>query len=145
MGTTEEPRSWTREFIPDARAVREARIELADVLAAAGFAPNAIEDALLVLTELVGNAVRHARTHLTVSASYAEGILRLEVFDLDTRPPALLGLDDASTSGRGLHIVAAIASDWGWRTARDPDGQPGKEVWVELGGSAPEAHGQQQE
>lgn len=145
MGTTEEPRSWTREFIPDARAVREARIELADVLAAAGFAPNAIEDALLVLTELVGNAVRHARTHLTVSASYAEGILRLEVFDLDTRPPALLGLDDASTSGRGLHIVAAIASDWGWRTARDPDGQPGKEVWAELGGSAPEAHGQQQE
>jgi anti-sigma regulatory factor (Ser/Thr protein kinase) len=125
--------------------VREARIELADGLATAGFAPNAIEDALLVLTELVGNAVRHARTHLTVSASYAEGILRLEVFDLDTRPPALLGLDDASTSGRGLHIVAAIARDWGWRTARDSDGQPGKEVWAELGGSAPEAHGLQQE
>jgi anti-sigma regulatory factor (Ser/Thr protein kinase) len=142
VGTTEEPRSWTGEFLPDAGAVREARVELADGLAGADFAPDAIEDALLVLTELVGNAVRHARTHLTVSASYAEGFLRLEVFDLDTRPPALLGLDDDSTSGRGLHIVAAIASDWGWRTARDPDGQPGKVVWAELGGSASQEHGQ---
>lgn len=144
MGTTEEPRSWRREFLPDAGAVREARVELAEGLAAVGFSSDAIEDALLVLTELVGNAVRHARTHLTVSASYAEGFLRLEVFDLDTRPPALLGLDDDSTSGRGLHIVAAIASDWGWGTARDPDGQPGKVVWAELGGSASEEHGQQE-
>ena len=129
---SEGPEFWSQDFLPDASAVRQARAELTDGLAAAGFAPEAIEDALLVLTELVGNAVRHARTQLTVSAAQAQGVLRVAVFDLDTRPPALLGLDDDSTSGRGMHIVAAIATDWGWQTARDTDGQPGKIVWAEL-------------
>lgn len=86
----------------------------------------------VVLSELVGNAVRHARTEFTVVATLTAGTLRIEVFDLDTRPPSLLGLDSGSTSGRGLHIVAGIASEWGWQTADGPDAQAGKVVWAEF-------------
>ena len=99
-------------------------------------------DALLVLGELVSNAVRHARTEFTVSVSFRAGTLRLEVFDRDTRPPSLLGLDADSTSGRGLHIVAGIADDWGWQTAQGGDGVSGKTVWAELESGPPDPPGQ---
>jgi anti-sigma regulatory factor (Ser/Thr protein kinase) len=91
-----------------------------------------IDDALLVAAELVANAVRHAQTEFTVTVRVRPGVVRLEVFDRDTRPPALLGLDSESTSGRGLHIVAGLARDWGWQTAEGDDGISGKRVWAEL-------------
>ncbi len=94
---------------------------------------------MVVLSELVGNAVRHARTEFSVSVTWEADRLRVEVGDSDTRPPALLGLDSASTSGRGLHIVAAIADDWGWQTATNAQGMSGKRVWAELACERPRA------
>ncbi len=85
-----------------------------------------------MLGELAANAVRHARTPFTVSVAVEGGVLYLDVFDGDQRPPALRSLDVESTGGRGLHIVAGIAVDWGWEPA-DVDGAPGKRVWAELG------------
>jgi len=105
---------------------------VADALRRGGVAPAVVSDALLVLSELVGNAIRHARTEFTVSATLRDRVLRLEVADRDTRPPSLLGLDSGSTSGRGLHIVAGIAGDWGWQTAASADGEAGKLVWAEI-------------
>lgn len=103
-------------------------------LTKAGVDPAVTTDALLILSELVSNAIRHARTEYTVSAGVdgGEGSVRLEVFDRDTRPPALMGLDDESTSGRGLHIVAGLASDWGWSSHEGADGVSGKVVWAEI-------------
>jgi anti-sigma regulatory factor (Ser/Thr protein kinase) len=124
--------SWEASFPPEVASVRGARIGAADAVRDAGLSLRSMADALLVVTELVGNAVRHARTDLTVTVTVRGDVLRIEVFDLDTRPPALLGLDDESTSGRGLHIVAGIATDWGWRTAQSADGVSGKRVWAEL-------------
>jgi anti-sigma regulatory factor (Ser/Thr protein kinase) len=94
--------------------------------------PLVIDDAITVLGELAGNAVRHAGTEFGVVVVVGEGVLRLEVSDLDTRPPALLGLDSESTSGRGLHLVALIAGDWGWQTSESDAGVSGKRVWAEL-------------
>jgi hypothetical protein len=71
---------------------------------------------------------RHARTDFTATLARKNQTLRLEVFDRDTRPPSLLGLDAESTSGRGLHIVSGLADEWGWRTAEDDDGVSGKVV-----------------
>jgi anti-sigma regulatory factor (Ser/Thr protein kinase) len=101
-------------------------------LTCAGVEEGAMADALLILSELVSNAIRHARTEFTVSVSVGAGTIRLEVFDRDTRPPALMGLDIESTSGRGLHIVAGLATDWGWSTGESSEGVSGKVVWAEL-------------
>ena len=109
-----------------------ARLAVEGALAAARVDRSTITDALFVLNELVGNAIRHARTDFTVVAIVDEDSVRIEVFDRDTRPPSLLGLDAESTSGRGLHIVAGISSDWGWHTAEGEHGVSGKVVWAEL-------------
>ena len=123
---------WEGSFAPDVGASRDARVELARVLEAAGAPQAATTAALVVLTELVANAIRHARTEFTVTAAVDGGVLRVEVLDRDTRPPALMGLDSDSTSGRGLHIVAGLSRDWGWQTAESDDGVSGKVVWAEV-------------
>jgi anti-sigma regulatory factor (Ser/Thr protein kinase) len=123
---------WSGTFAPEADNAGRARTALRERLDEAGLPPAIIGDALIVLGEIIGNAVRHARTEFTVSATVADGTLRLEVFDRDTRPPSLLGLDDDSTSGRGLHLVAAVANAWGWQTADDEEGVAGKIVWAEV-------------
>lgn len=123
---------WEERFAPEAGAARRARLSLEQALRDAGVEARVVNDALLVLGEFVTNALRHARTEFVVSATTKGGVLRIEVFDHDTRPPALMGLDSDSTSGRGLHIVSAIATDWGWHTAEEENGVSGKVVWAEL-------------
>lgn len=123
---------WERSFPPDVGAPRQARVDVEAMLRAADADGAAVASALVVLSELVANAIRHARTEVTVSAIVDGGILRLEVVDRDTRPPALMGIDSDSTSGRGLHIVAGLSRDWGWQTADADDGVAGKVVWAEV-------------
>lgn len=134
---------WEESFPPDAGATRRARQGLDALLETAGAGPAEIAVARVVLTELVANAIRHARTEFTVCASLRGGMLRIEVIDDDTRPPALMGVDAESTSGRGLHIVAGLSQDWGWQTAEADDGVSGKVVWAEiaLDGSPPSKAG----
>ena len=89
------------------------------------------EDAQLMVSELVTNAVRHGRPDVVLSISVAADRLRIEVSDGSDDMPVVAGdhpsLDRAT--GRGLLIVAATAADWG--VARTP-GRPGKTVWAEL-------------
>jgi anti-sigma regulatory factor (Ser/Thr protein kinase) len=125
-------RRWEATFPPEAQAVKASRVAVNEFLVGAGIDAAVIARAVLVVSEIAGNAVRHARTDFTASVSVEVDLLRLSVFDRDTRPPALMVLDSESTSGRGLHIVAAIAADWGWQTAASDDGISGKTVWAEM-------------
>lgn len=93
--------------------------------------PEAAYTAELVVSELVTNAVRHARTALTVTLTLEGAVLRIEVFDRDTRLPVAVAADEEATGGRGLVIVAAIADNWGAQTA-EVDGISGKIVWAEI-------------
>jgi hypothetical protein len=73
----------------------------------------------------------HARTafHLSLARPGGAGAarVRLAVHDASPLAPSARALDSASTSGRGMHLVAALASDWG------VDSHAGrKSVWVEL-------------
>lgn len=130
------------------------RLELAAVLTAVGCsrmfvettltkwgAMPIIDDALLVVSELVTNSVK-ATGITTPDPNWAElgqlnlisvrllGLERsivIEVWDIDSRKPVAQDADFDAESGRGLFLVKAVASRWGSRPA-----SPGKVVWAEL-------------
>ena len=89
--------------------------------------PDVAEDAALITSELITNVVLHARTALEVVVRRAPGRIRIEVADKSSSLPRVRHHSAQSGTGRGLHLVAAVATDWGAEARRD-----GKIVWVEL-------------
>ncbi|HYN66393.1 MAG TPA: ATP-binding protein [Ornithinibacter sp.] len=86
---------------------------------------------VLLVSELVTNAIRHAQPPLALHALTRDGGLRVEVHDGGSDPPMLVApsLPGAvlKDGGRGLQLVATLADRWGW------DGNAlGKAVWFEL-------------
>ena len=109
-------------------AVRLARRAIRDALAAWSLA-RLEETAVLLVSELVTNAVRHAKDAGTVTLELAsEGTwLRIEVQDADSRWPQPRTPDGCDESGFGFVLVDALASKWGVRQT-----PAGKAVWAEL-------------
>jgi anti-sigma regulatory factor (Ser/Thr protein kinase) len=92
------------------------------------------EDIRLVTSELVANAVVHARTPFTVGVSWTGNIVLIEVTDgskvFSLRKHHTSGLP----GGLGLLLVQALSMRWGWDATRQ-----GKTVWAILrapGGTA---------
>lgn len=107
-----------------------ARRELGTALA--GWGLSELEDsAALVLTELLSNAVRHARVAgrqiETRFVARPDG-LRIEVHDASPDPPEPRTPEPESCGGRGLILVDALADTWG---VSERNG-PGKIVWADL-------------
>lgn len=95
---------------------------------------DVIEDAELLVAELVTNAILHGEAPVTLRISHVDDGLRLEVQDSGRGVP-IPGRPSADTmTGRGLSLVAALSQSWGVEPA--PDG--GKVVWAELPESAQE-------
>lgn len=85
------------------------------------------QTAMVLTSELVTNAVLHARTQVDVRVQLDGELLRVEVADGD---PVLPGPTDYTTEalgGRGLFLVREMATAWGADAARD-----GKVVWFTL-------------
>ena len=94
------------------------------------------ETAVLLVSELVTNSVRHARNagELALRLETTGHGLRIEVHDADSRWPRAgtpAGLDE---SGFGLVLVAALTDKWGVSDTR-----LGKAVWAEVGTQPPPA------
>ena len=80
----------------------------------------------LVVSELATNACVHARSPFSVTVQRHDAGLLVEVADDDPAPVSVQPLTRGA-SGRGMHIVAAVAKDWGM-TRRGA----GKSVWAVL-------------
>jgi hypothetical protein len=116
------------------------------------------EDLTLPVSELVTNAVLHARTPTTLTVSVAASFVEVSVRDTNPRPPVLrpvrldldgdislvaarladlpqdlrdevlhVGDSGSIAAGRGLHIVDAVADEWGVSELTG-----GKDVWFRI-------------
>ncbi len=85
------------------------------------------DDAKLIVSELVGNAVRHAGTDIGLTLLARREGLRMEVSDGSSRPVRPRIATPADEGGRGLTLVDALASHHGVRRSAT-----GKMVWAEL-------------
>lgn len=112
---------------PPGNAVPFIREQLARVLADWGLTAEAYEPTLLVVTELVTNAVEHARSPIQLTVSFPGECVRVEVHDAASEPPRRQPQDRWEARGRGLQLVDALSSRWGWT----PDAA-GKAVWADV-------------
>ena len=110
-----DPAVAQAEFAAEPQSVPLARAFVRSALHARD-ADRYGEDAALVVSELATNAITHGRAPFVVRLLLRPGQARVEVSDPDE-------------SGRGLFVVAAVASAWGVGTAsgRDPV------IWAEVG------------
>ncbi|MFB6889347.1 ATP-binding protein [Kitasatospora sp. NPDC056327] len=124
---------WT--FPRHPRSVGRARVELLRQAYEWSLPDETAETALLLLSELATNACRHTdaprdRHILVTCAVLDDATLRVEVSDADPRLPDPRDAGPDDESGRGLALVAALATTWGAHP-RGP-GFVGKTVWFEL-------------
>jgi anti-sigma regulatory factor (Ser/Thr protein kinase) len=87
-----------------------------------------VDDAVMVVNELVSNAVDHARSTSRVTLNLDERGLTIAVRDFYMcEPPQPKPLEPAGVRGRGLFIVSAASSAWGVEKHAD-----GKTIWAAL-------------
>lgn len=114
-------------FLPaEAASVAKARAFVRALLRqwnAAGFE----EPAVLLVSELVTNAVLHSATPSTVEVRLNTGILWIGIADGSAVIPAPKRYGVEAATGRGLQLVERIASRWGVSRS-----DSGKVVWFEL-------------
>jgi hypothetical protein len=138
---------------PTPLAAGEARHFVAETCRRWGI-DEVIDQVTLAASELVTNAVLHARTHIDAELCVIGGAVTVCVIDRDPRPPVIrpvrldlladldavpsathdfddrhpttdVGSSSSIAGGRGLLIVDQLADDWGVAQRTD-----GKEVWL---------------
>ncbi|MES4891877.1 SpoIIE family protein phosphatase [Streptomyces sp. NPDC096012] len=118
--------SWTVWRVPE--AVRHARRFTRRTLRAWGVAQGTLDAALLVVSELVTNALVHTGGPVRLDMSLVHHRLRLAVADSSPRSPVKpAGIGWEATGGRGILLVEAVSAAWGTIPVSG-----GKQVWADL-------------
>ncbi|WP_373865713.1 ATP-binding protein [Streptomyces acidiscabies] len=93
-----------------------------------GLTPKLAEDSVLLVSELVGNAVRHTGARVFgLRMRRRRGWIRIEVRDPSRGLPCLMPVHELDVSGRGLFLVDKLSDRWG------VDLLPrGKTTWFEM-------------
>ncbi|MDB1090155.1 serine/threonine-protein phosphatase [Streptomyces sp. ACA25] len=121
------------ELLGGVEATPRARAFADGVLASWRFPDELRELGVLTASELVANSVQHGKAPMRLRLRRTDRRLIVEVTDGDEHLPRRRQAQPADEAGRGISIVAAVASDWG--TRRLPEG--GKAVWAEFTLPAP--------
>jgi anti-sigma regulatory factor (Ser/Thr protein kinase) len=112
----------------DPASVAEARGWLDRLLAAKGISAPVRSDAVLIVSELVTNALRHGLGEITVRSGVGDAsTVDVAVTDGGSDLPEMVTVRADRVGGVGLHIVDRLATKWG--VAPFPGG---KTVWATL-------------
>jgi serine/threonine-protein kinase RsbW len=128
VGSTRTRGPWVRTFRGTPASVPDARRFVAELLVGC----PARETLMTCVSELCANAIAHTAsgdggTFIVSVALLGEGMARVAVTDSGgSTIPSVGAFDMAAEGGRGLALVAACTSRWGWGEA-----YPGRTVWAE--------------
>jgi anti-sigma regulatory factor (Ser/Thr protein kinase) len=93
--------------------------------------------AVLLTSELVTNAIRHAGGEtITLTLTCVCGQLRVDVHDTSRAMPVIMDAPADAEAGRGLMLVASLSTDWGVHRTRS-----GKAVYFTLEFDLPDLDG----
>jgi anti-sigma regulatory factor (Ser/Thr protein kinase) len=116
---------------PDRDAPARARAAVRDFWAEYGL-DGGSDAAQLVASELVTNAVLHARTWMELTLRLLPPLVHIAVTDGSPESPHITVIaDESAESGRGLLLVEAMATAWGSLVSHD-----GKVVWATVPASS---------
>ena len=119
-------RVLTLDLPPDSEAAPIAREATRRQLDAWGAGEETAFTTELIVSELVGNAVRHGEPPLRLRLILGQ-MLTCEVSDAASSAPHVQHARTVDETGRGLFILASLADQWGARYHAQ-----GKTVWAEL-------------
>ncbi|MDX2597519.1 MULTISPECIES: SpoIIE family protein phosphatase [Streptomyces] len=118
--------SWTVWRVPE--AVRHARRFTRRTLRTWGVERDTLDAALLIVSELVTNALVHTGGQVRLDLSLVNHRLRLAVADGSPRSPVKpTSIGWEATGGRGILLVEAVSAAWGTVPVSG-----GKQVWADL-------------
>lgn len=141
MASDTQPLHSRLDLASSPSAVRWGRKHTAEIIARWGVAEAMAHDALLIVSELLSNAVQHAGKPLNPEDSRPDVVrcslllwltekgLTVSVYDVDQRPPILRNTPTGAERGRGLQLVDALSEAWGYT---HPSPASGKLVWARL-------------
>lgn len=112
---------------PDTGAIRRARKTVGDQLWAWGL-PDLVDDAELITSELVTNAIAHGAGDIELRVYALDDRVRISVLDQNPAGVPRIAADRGlQVGGRGLSLIDQISLAWGHEILGDS-----KEVWAEL-------------
>ncbi|MFD4508614.1 SpoIIE family protein phosphatase [Streptomyces sp. NPDC058457] len=121
-------RNAALELLGGVEAAPRARAFASGVLTSWRFPADLHDLGVLATSELVANSLQHGTPPMRLRLRRTDRRLIIEVTDGDDHLPRRRRAEPGDESGRGIAIVATIASGWGSR--RTPGG--GKAVWCEF-------------
>ena len=119
------------ELPAEPASVRKARQFVRQVLESWGL-DSAVDNAVLLTSELATNSVLHARTRFSVVVSRRDQEVLVNVLDNSLVPPQHRSETAATaTTGRGIDLMAKVATAWGASPMADLRGYA-KGVWFAI-------------
>lgn len=110
-------------FLPDPSVIALMRHSTAVFLRRFGLTEPVASSVVLVVSELVTNAIRHGHGEVELEIRVVSGMISVSVTDENPAPAVLQQAGPDDTSGRGMALVEAYSDRWG---------SNGEETWCEF-------------